>query len=76
MKILYFLKNSSNNSSVIIVFFATVQKLKLFDYVILLHGSVLGVILKGLASICFQWSSFLVSKAHLRKADSWNHNKK
>ena len=76
MKILYFLKNSSNNSSVIIVFFATVQKLKLFDYVILLHGSVLGVILKGLASICFQWSSFLVSKVHLRKADSWNHNKK
>ena len=76
MKILYFLKNSSNNSSVIIVFFATVQKLKLFDYVILLHGSVLGVILKGLASICFQWSLFLVSKVYLRKADPWNHNKK
>ena len=76
MKILYFLKNSSSNSSVILVFFATVQKLKLPDYVILLHASVLGVILKGLVSICFQWSSFLVSKAYLREADPWNRNKK
>ena len=35
-------------------FHATVQKLRLPDYVILLHATILGMTLKGLVIICSQ----------------------
>ena len=35
-------------------FYATAQKIRLLDYVILLHATVLGMTLKGLVSVCFQ----------------------
>ena len=65
MKILFFPQNS--------YFFcdnATVQKFRLLHFVILLHATTLGMTLKGLLSICFQWSSILVGKTYLTKADS------
>ena len=46
----------------------------MFD--ILLHATILGMLLKGLVSVCSQLSSFLVGKADLRKADACNYNEK
>ena len=56
-------------------FYSTVQKFQLLD-VILSHATILSMTLKGLASVCFRSSSFLVGKTYLRKADACNHNKK
>ena len=54
MKILYFLKNSSI-FSVILVFYATVQKFRLLDYVMLLYPTVLSMTLKGLVKFYSGW---------------------
>ena len=62
MKILYIRKNCSNIVSVMLVFMQLPRSL---DYVILFHVTVLGMVLKGLLSIWFQWSSFLVGKVYL-----------
>ena len=35
-------------------FYATAQKFRLLDFVILLHATILGMTLKGLVSICSQ----------------------
>ena len=43
---LYFLSDPS--------FYATVQKFRLLDYVVLLHTTILGMTLKGLVSVCSQ----------------------
>ena len=56
MKILYFLKNSSNIFSVILVFMQMPKSLYiLLDYVILLHAAVLGMTLKGLVKFISGW---------------------
>ena len=56
-------------------FYATVQKFRLSDCIILLHAAILGMTLKGLVSACSQQSSFLVGKAHLRRTNACNHKK-
>ena len=51
IKCLYFRKNYAKFVTVILVFFAIVQKFRLLDYVTLLHATVEVMILKGLTSI-------------------------
>ena len=75
MNILCFPKNCTNVFFCDPCVYATVQKFRLLDYVILLHAAVLGKNSKGLVSIWFQYSSFLVCKAYMRKANARNHNK-
>ena len=51
MKISYFLKNSFDNFSVILVFMQLSTSLRLLDHVILLYATVLGMILKDLVFV-------------------------
>ena len=39
-------------------FYVTVQKFRMLGYMVLLHATVLGIMLKGLVSSCFQSRSF------------------
>ena len=54
MKILYLLKYFLKYFFCDPCFYATVQKFRLLDYIILLHATILGMALKGLVSICSQ----------------------
>ena len=53
MKILYFRKNSSNIFFCDSCFYASAQKFRVLDYVILLYATVLSMILKRPVGICF-----------------------